>query len=95
MKTTLNTLINIIQVPRGRFLINKCESTLITLIPCIYGSFTQGCFPINKCESNLDALINMNQVPRGRFLINKCENNSKYIDKYYSSPKRSFSNQQV
>ena len=58
------------QVPRGRFLINKCESTL-------------------------DALIDRNQVPRGRFLINKCENNYKYIDKYYSSHKRSFSNQQV
>ena len=58
------------QVPRGRFLINKCESTL-------------------------DALIDRNQVPRGRFLINKCENNCKYIDKYYSSYKRSFSNQQV
>ena len=26
MKTTLNTLINIIQVTRGRFLINKCEN---------------------------------------------------------------------
>ena len=58
------------QVPRGRFLINKCESTL-------------------------DALINSNQVPRGCFLINKCKNNSKYIDKYCSGPKRSFSYQQV
>ena len=40
-------------------------------------------------------MVNIIQVTRGRFLINKYENNSKYIDKYYSSPKRSFSNQQV
>ena len=47
-------------------------------------------FQFNKCENK-----NSYQVPRGRFLINKCENNSKYIDTYYSGPKRSFSNQQV
>ena len=55
----------------------------------------RGRFLINKCESTLDALIDRNQVPRGRFLINKCENNYKYMDKYYSSHERSFSNQQV
>ena len=46
-------------------------------------------------KTTLNTLINIIQVPRGRFLINKCENNYKYIDKYYSSHKRSFSNQQV
>ena len=81
------------QVPWGRFLINKYESTVDTLINM--NQVPRGRFLINKCESTLDALIDRNQVPRGRFLINKCENNYKYIGKYYSSHKRSFSNQQV
>ena len=46
-------------------------------------------------KTTLNTLINIIQVPRGQFLIDKCENNSKYIDKYYSSPNRSLYNQQV
>ena len=80
------------QVPRDRFLINKCESTLNTSINRI--QVPRGRFLINKCESTLDALINSTQVPRGRFLINKCENNSKCIDKEIPCAKRLFSNQQ-
>ena len=75
------------------FLSTSVKTTLNTLI--LVSKVPRGRFLINKYESTLDALINSNQVPRGRFLINKCENNSKYIDKYYSGPKRSFSNQQV
>ena len=81
------------KVPRGRFLINNCQSTVDALFNM--NQVPRGRFLINKYESTLDTLINSNQVPRGCFLINKCENNSKYIDKYYPGPKRSFSNQQV
>ena len=93
MKTSLNTLILVSKVPRGRFLINKYESNLDALINM--KQVPRGRFLINKYESTLDALINSNQVPRGCFLINKCGNNSKYIDKEYTGPKRLFSYQQV
>ena len=81
------------QVPRGRFPINKCESTLDALSNM--NQLTISRFLINKCESTLNTSINSIQVPRGRFLINKCGNNSKYIDKEYPGPRKLFSYQQV
>ena len=61
---------NMNQVPRGRFLINKCESTLDALINM--NQVPRGCF-FQQVESTLDALVISIQVPRGSFLINESE----------------------
>ena len=50
INTILYKLINRIQVPRGRFLINKYESTLDALINS--NQVPRGRFLINKYENN-------------------------------------------
>ena len=82
MKTTLNTLINIIQVPRGRFLINKCESTLdihwsnqqvCTLEHWLIVRSQEAVILSTSVKTTLNTLILVSKVPRDRFLINKYE----------------------
>ena len=56
---------NSYQDPRGRFLINKCESTLDALINS--NQVPRGCFLINKCENNSKYIDISFQGPKRSF----------------------------